>query len=251
MSQPHFDARMSSHLLEANPHPQYQMGGGGGGGGMPDPHASTHYSGESDELLPGDIGAEVEGAAESAIISHVGEVDPHPQYWREDEFIPWANIIGAPSGANPPPLNFTPLTTPGGELVVVLGTLPIAVTPSDPPVGNEGQDCWESQLGQQTWRTPFYFINSEKFFRTTGFVRKIPTTADSRVIVTLEEITTTGTQIVRSSSGVLILGSPAWTQFDISWTSSSTSTGSQIAAFFRTSTNPVFQLYAPQLSDTV
>lgn len=46
----------------------------------PTAHTSTHATGGSDALTPADIGAEVAGAAASAISAHVAAVDPHPSY---------------------------------------------------------------------------------------------------------------------------------------------------------------------------
>lgn len=46
----------------------------------PTAHKSTHATGGSDALSPVDIGAEVAGAASSAVSTHVGQADPHTQY---------------------------------------------------------------------------------------------------------------------------------------------------------------------------
>ncbi|AFY80161.1 hypothetical protein [Oscillatoria acuminata] len=44
------------------------------------PHASTHHPGGTDALSAEAIGAEMEGAADAAIIAHLAAANPHPQY---------------------------------------------------------------------------------------------------------------------------------------------------------------------------
>jgi len=46
----------------------------------PTTHKTTHATGGTDVLTPADIGAEVSGAASTAVAAHVAAADPHPNY---------------------------------------------------------------------------------------------------------------------------------------------------------------------------
>jgi len=65
----------------------------------PTAHAGTHATGQPDAVAPGDIGAEVAGAAAGAVGTHEGTYD-HTDLPTADEKAALAGTSGAPSAAN-------------------------------------------------------------------------------------------------------------------------------------------------------
>lgn len=89
----------------------------------PTAHASTHATGGSDELTPAAIGAEVAGAASTAVSAHVALADPHSQYQRESERAA-ANGYASLDAATKVPLAQIPTGT--SSSTVALGDAPAA-----------------------------------------------------------------------------------------------------------------------------
>ena len=212
-------------------------------GGTP-PHAVTHHQGGTDELSAEAIGAEAEGTAEAAILSHVGAVDPHPQYWREDEFIPWARIIGAPSDATPP-LIFNPFST--DEWVLHDGFLPELISIADPPINNENLPCWLGKIGSR-FRRHFYTVPTAfKTYRITLFARSLSGSLTLRTA--FYRITTSG--LIAETVVTVLEMNNQWQQVDITVSNVNSSNTQVITGIFAVQSGvagQTCQIYNPQFS---
>lgn len=89
----------------------------------PTSHAASHATGGSDQITPAAIGAEVSGAATTALAAHVAAGDPHSQYQRESERAA-ANGYASLDAATKVPLAQLPTGT--SSSTVALGDAPTA-----------------------------------------------------------------------------------------------------------------------------
>lgn len=130
----------------------------------PTAHKATHATGGSDALSPADIGAEVAGAASSAVTTHVGQADPHTQYALETSLATvatsgaYGDLSGRPTLGTAAALNvgtaagnvvqldgagklpaidgsqLTNLPATGGAVTSVTGSAPVTSTGGTTPV---------------------------------------------------------------------------------------------------------------------